>query len=158
MHACRSAGRGSGLSAARSARQIYFKIKRDTAMCTDPKRHASPLLWSCFMKAKESWAALRESWCALKDSCIRANSRCIICNCVWSPKTFVSKFSSDIPVNKGRTNILKGQAPSRSMVLGKVLKLYSSCDGKRCKVESRHNEKHKVLLTASKHTASRIND
>eukprot|EP01051_Picozoa_sp_SAG22_P007180 SAG22_NODE_495_length_9802_cov_111.077605_11_plen_136_part_00 len=36
------------------------------------------------------------------------------------------------------------------MVLGKVLKLYSSCDGKRCKVESRHNEKHKALLKATK--------
>eukprot|EP01051_Picozoa_sp_SAG22_P007308 SAG22_NODE_510_length_9598_cov_6.080114_2_plen_81_part_00 len=59
--------------------------------------------------------------------------------------------ATDIPVNKGRTNILKkGQAPSKSMVLGKVLKLYSSCDRKRCKVESRHNEKHKALLKAAK--------
>ena len=59
--------------------------------------------------------------------------------------------ATDVPVNKGRTNILKkGQAPSKSMVLGKVLKLYSSCDGKRCKVESRHNEKHKALLKAAK--------
>ena len=42
---------------------------------------------------------------------------------------------SDIPINKGRTNILKkGQKHSRSMVLGKVRQLYSSCDGKVCKV------------------------
>eukprot|EP01051_Picozoa_sp_SAG22_P014985 SAG22_NODE_1897_length_3356_cov_3.577832_4_plen_77_part_01 len=59
--------------------------------------------------------------------------------------------ATDVPINKGRTNILKkGQAPSRSIVFGKVLKLYSSCDGKRCKVESRHNEKKKALLKASK--------
>eukprot|EP01050_Picozoa_sp_SAG11_P067549 SAG11_NODE_48233_length_124_cov_188.960000_1_plen_41_part_11 len=36
------------------------------------------------------------------------------------------------------------------MVLGKVRKLYSSCDGKVCKVDSRHNEKHKALLKAAK--------
>ena len=59
--------------------------------------------------------------------------------------------ATDLPINKGRTNILKkGHAPSKSMVLGKVLTLYSSCDGKRCKVESRHNEKHKALLKAAK--------
>eukprot|EP01052_Picozoa_sp_SAG31_P052872 SAG31_NODE_13267_length_881_cov_1.062660_2_plen_72_part_00 len=32
------------------------------------------------------------------------------------------------------------------MVLGKVRQLYSSCGGKVCKVRSRHNAKHKVLL------------
>ena len=38
---------------------------------------------------------------------------------------------TDFPINKGRTNILKkGQTHSKSMVLGKVRKLYSSCDGK----------------------------
>ena len=36
------------------------------------------------------------------------------------------------------------------MVLGKVLKSFSSCDGKRCKVDSRHHEKHKALLKAAK--------
>ena len=36
------------------------------------------------------------------------------------------------------------------MVLGKVRQLYSSCDGKVCKVPSRHNTKHKVLLAAAK--------
>ena len=52
---------------------------------------------------------------------------------------------SDIPINKGRTNILKKvKKHSRSMVLGKVRQLYSSCDGKVCKVPSRHNAKHKV--------------
>jgi hypothetical protein len=59
--------------------------------------------------------------------------------------------ATDVPINKRWTHILKkGQAPSKSMVLGKVLKLYSSCDGKRCKVESRHNEKHKALLKVAK--------
>ena len=41
--------------------------------------------------------------------------------------------ATDVPVNKGRTNILKkGQALSslKSMVLGTVLKLDSSCDSK----------------------------
>ena len=32
-----------------------------------------------------------------------------------------------------------GQKPLLSMVLGKVRKLYLSCAGKVCKVESRHN-------------------
>ena len=36
------------------------------------------------------------------------------------------------------------------MVLGRVRQLYSSCDGKVCKVPSRHNAKHKVLLAAAK--------
>ena len=45
---------------------------------------------------------------------------------------------------------LKRKASSKSMVLSKVLKLYSSCDGKQCKVESWHNEKHKALLKAAK--------
>jgi len=58
---------------------------------------------------------------------------------------------TDFPINKGRTNILKkGQTHSQSMVLGKVRKLYSSCDGKVCKVPSRHNVKHKELLVALK--------
>ena len=58
---------------------------------------------------------------------------------------------TDFPINKGRTNILKkGQTHSKSMVLGKVRKLYSSCDGKVCKVPSRHNVKHKELLVALK--------
>jgi hypothetical protein len=55
------------------------------------------------------------------------------------------------PKNKGRTNILQpGQTHSKSMVLGKVRKLYSSCDGKVCKVESRHNKTHAILLKAAK--------
>ena len=59
--------------------------------------------------------------------------------------------ATDFPINKGRTNVLKkGQTHSQSMVLGKVRKLYSSCDGKVCKVPSRHNEKHKALLKAAK--------
>ena len=42
--------------------------------------------------------------------------------------------ATEFPKNKGRTNILnKGQTYSQSMVLGKVRKLYSSCDGKVCK-------------------------
>ena len=58
---------------------------------------------------------------------------------------------TDIPINKGSTNILKkGQKYSRSMVLGKVRQLYSSYDGKVCKVPSRHNAKHKVLLVVAK--------
>jgi hypothetical protein len=36
------------------------------------------------------------------------------------------------------------------MVLGRVRKLYSSCDGKVCKVESRNNKKHPILLKAAK--------
>ena len=59
--------------------------------------------------------------------------------------------ATEFPKNKGRTNILnKGQTYSHSMVLGKVRKLYSSCDGKVCKVESRHNAKHPELLKAAK--------
>lgn len=59
--------------------------------------------------------------------------------------------ATEIKPNKGRVNILKpGQKPSLSMVLGKVRKLYSSCDGKVCKVESRHNKNHKALLAAAK--------
>ena len=59
--------------------------------------------------------------------------------------------ATKFPKNKGRTNILqKGQTYSTSMVLGKVRKLYSSCDGKVCKVESRNNEKYPILLKASK--------
>ena len=58
---------------------------------------------------------------------------------------------TDFPINKGRTNILKkGQTHSKSMVLGKVRQLYSSCDGKVCKVPSQHNVKHKALLAAAK--------
>ena len=59
--------------------------------------------------------------------------------------------STEFPKNTGRTNVLKkGQTHSESMVLGKVHKMYSSCDGKRCKVASRHNVKHKELLAAAK--------
>ena len=59
--------------------------------------------------------------------------------------------ATDFPINKGRINVLKkGQTHSQSMVLGKVRKLCSSCDGKVCKVLSRHNEKHKALLKAAK--------
>ena len=59
--------------------------------------------------------------------------------------------ATDFPKNKGRTNVLKkGQTYSQSMVLGKVRKMFSSCDGKMCKVPSRHNEKHKALLAATK--------
>ena len=36
------------------------------------------------------------------------------------------------------------------MVLGKVRKLYSSCNGKLCLVESSHNKKNKALLKAAK--------
>ena len=58
---------------------------------------------------------------------------------------------TDFPINKGRTNILKkGQTHSKSMVLGEVRQLYSSCDGKVCKVPSQHNVKHKALLAAAK--------
>ena len=58
--------------------------------------------------------------------------------------------ATDFPKNKGRTNILKkGQTHSESMVLGQVRKLYSSCDGKVCKVPSRNNEKYKALLAAA---------
>ena len=58
---------------------------------------------------------------------------------------------TEFPKNTGRKNVLKkGQTHSKSMVLGKVHKLYSSCDGKKCKVDSRHNEKHKKLLEAAK--------
>ena len=59
--------------------------------------------------------------------------------------------ATDFPINKGRTNILKkGQTYSHSMVLGKVRKMFSSCDGKVCKVPSRHNKKHEGLLKAAK--------
>ena len=41
--------------------------------------------------------------------------------------------ATEFPKNKGRTNILnKGQTYSQSMVLGKVRKMFSSCDGKVC--------------------------
>ena len=56
-----------------------------------------------------------------------------------------------IPDNKGRTNILKkGQTSSKSMVLGKVRQLYSSCDGKACKVDSKMNVKYPELLKMSR--------
>ena len=59
--------------------------------------------------------------------------------------------ATDFPKNTGRTNVLKkGQTFSQSMVLGKVRKLYSSCNGKICLVESRHNKKNKALLKAAK--------
>ena len=59
--------------------------------------------------------------------------------------------STDFPKNKGRTNNLQpGQLYSRSMVLGKVRKLYSSCDGKVCKVDSIKNKKYPILLKAAK--------
>ena len=59
--------------------------------------------------------------------------------------------ATDFPKNTGRTNVLKkGQTFSQSMVLGKVRKLYSSCNGKICLVDSRHNVKHKAVLKAAK--------
>ena len=59
--------------------------------------------------------------------------------------------ATDFPKNKGRTNVLKGkQTYSQSMVLGKVRKMFSSCNGKMCLVDSRHNVKHKALLLAAK--------
>ena len=59
--------------------------------------------------------------------------------------------ATEFPKNKGRTNVLKkGQTYSHSMVLGKVRKLYSSCDGKVCKVPSTNNKKHPKLLAAAK--------
>ena len=55
------------------------------------------------------------------------------------------------PKNKGRTNILnKGQTHSLSMVLGKVRQMFSSCNGKACKVPSRFNKKSPALLKAGK--------
>jgi hypothetical protein len=59
--------------------------------------------------------------------------------------------ATDFPKNTGRANVLKkGQTFSQSMVLGKVRKLYSSCNGKICLVESRHNKKIKAVLKAAK--------
>ena len=59
--------------------------------------------------------------------------------------------ATDFPKNKGRTNVLKGkQTYSQSMVLGKVRKMFSSCNGKMCLVDSRHNVKHKAILKAAK--------
>ena len=59
--------------------------------------------------------------------------------------------ATEFPKNTGRTNVLKkGQTFSQSMVLGKVRKLYSSCNGKICLVDSRHNVKHKAVLKAAK--------
>jgi hypothetical protein len=59
--------------------------------------------------------------------------------------------ATEFPKNTGRTNVLKkGQLYSHSMVLGKVRKLYSSCNGKICLVNSRHNAKNKGLLLAAK--------
>eukprot|EP01050_Picozoa_sp_SAG11_P012850 SAG11_NODE_1458_length_4874_cov_218.142827_2_plen_167_part_00 len=59
--------------------------------------------------------------------------------------------ATDFPKNKGRTNNLQpGQTYSRSMVLGKVRQLYTSCDGKVCKVPSKKNEKYPILLKAAK--------
>ena len=58
------------------------------------------------------------------------------------------------PKNKGRTNILnKGQTYSLSMVLGKVRQLYSSCNGKVCKVASKWNKKYPELLKGEQGTA-----
>ena len=58
--------------------------------------------------------------------------------------------ATDFPKNTGRTNVLKkGQTFSQSMVLGKVRKLYSSCNGKLCLVESRHNKKKQSALKGS---------
>ena len=55
------------------------------------------------------------------------------------------------PKNKGRTNILnKGQTHSLSMVLGKVRQMFSSCNGKACKVPSRFNKKYPALPKAGK--------
>ena len=59
--------------------------------------------------------------------------------------------STDIPKNKGRTNNLQpGQTHSESMVLGKVRQLYTSCNGKVCKVEATKNKKFPILLKAAK--------
>ena len=55
--------------------------------------------------------------------------------------------ATEFPKNKGRTNNLQpGQTFSKSMVLGRVRKLYSSCDGKVCKVESRNNKNTQYFL------------
>ena len=59
--------------------------------------------------------------------------------------------STDFPKNKGRTNNLqRGQTYSESMVLGKVRQLYTSCDGKICKVDATKNKKFPILLKAAK--------
>jgi hypothetical protein len=58
--------------------------------------------------------------------------------------------ATNFPKNTGRTNVLtKGQTFSQSMVLGKVRKLYSSCNGKICLVEPRHNKKNQSGLKGS---------
>ncbi len=44
----------------------------------------------------------------------------------------------------------KGQKHYKGMVLGKVRKMYSSCDGKMCKVESRHNKRYPEVLKAAR--------
>lgn len=68
-----------------------------------------------------------------------------------NPKMTKLLRGTRFPKNKGRTNILnKGQTYSLSMVLGKVRKLYSSCNGRVCKVPSRWNSKYAALLKASK--------
>ena len=50
-----------------------------------------------------------------------------------------------------KTDVLKkGQKHYKGMVLGKVRKMFSSCDGKMCKVESRHNKRHPEVLKAAR--------
>ena len=59
--------------------------------------------------------------------------------------------STDFRKNKGRTNNLQpGQTHSESMVLGKVRQLYTSCNGKVCKVEATKNKKFPIMLKAAK--------
>ena len=59
--------------------------------------------------------------------------------------------ATEFPKNKGRTNNLQhGQTFSKSMVLERVRKSYSSRDGKVCKVESRNNKKSPILLKVAK--------
>ena len=68
-------------------------------------------------------------------------------------KTVMFKLSqaTDFPKNTGRTNVLKkGQIFSQSMVLGKVRRLYRSCKGKLCLVDSRHNKNNTAVLKAAK--------
>ena len=59
--------------------------------------------------------------------------------------------ATEFPKNKGRTNNLQhGQTFSKSMVLERVRKSYSSRDGKVCKEESRNNKKSPILLKVAK--------
>jgi hypothetical protein len=67
--------------------------------------------------------------------------------------------STDFPKNKGRTNNLQpGQTYSESMVLGKVRQLYTSCDGKICKVDATKNKKFPIYETLYGRTTSRLQE